>query len=469
MGEIVELTALNGPKEGIKYTFENQDIFILGRADDCTYVINDDKTFSRHHFLIEINSQNATIIDLGSLNGTYVNDKLVGKREKDIDISNLARSKPVLLKDNDIIKAGNYKFVINITKSSENDSNETVFINDASESQENVVNSNIIPDLIINDEDLNKEPCGLIDDLLNDFFSEDEERKTPIGNYKDLVEIGRGSSGIIYKANRADNDKIVAVKTLLNRNLINETEKLKFERELRLTAQLNHKNIIKTYGGSLMGDLYFIEMEYADRGSIYDLLKKNSKGLGLEKSIPIIMDVLDGMAYAHNVTVSIETKEGVEKAKGLVHRDLKPANILLCSEGGRIIAKIADFGLAKAFAAAGMTKGNITKVTNEYNGSYPYFAREHILNYRYIKPVTDVFEAAATFFEMITGEKVWHQYGDKSLIRVILEDNPKLLRKYCPDASNELCAVFDKALAIEPEDRYQDCGEFLKEMRKLYP
>ena len=130
MSSIVELSVLNGPKKGTQYTFENQDTFVLGRANDCTCVIYDDKTFSRHHMLIEINNQNAVIIDLGSLNGTYVNDTLVGKREKHMDASDGISSKPVVLKDNDIIRAGNYQFIIHITQPND-DAGETVLIGDS--------------------------------------------------------------------------------------------------------------------------------------------------------------------------------------------------------------------------------------------------------------------------------------------------------------------------------------------------
>jgi eukaryotic-like serine/threonine-protein kinase len=152
--------------------------------------------------------------------------------------------------------------------------------------------------------------------------------------------------------------------------------------------------------------------------------------------------------------------------QGVVPRDLKPPNILLQRRAGRQVAKIGDYGLAKAFQTAGMTKGQITRPAGGFAGSLHYMAREHVTEYKYLKPVTDVFELAATFFHMLTGRTVWPPAPQDRMLKVILERSPLRLRDHFEGAPQKLYQAMDKALALEPTQRFQDGAEFLQAMRE---
>ena len=128
-------------------------------------------------------------------------------------------------------------------------------------------------------------------------------------------------------------------------------------------------------------------MEYCNSGNLLDFVDFHNIRFTEKEIIPIMLGVLDGLAYAHS--------------KGFVHRDLKPQNILLAKENINLIAKISDFGLSKNFTQAGFSG---MTVTGSYAGSYPFMPREQVTNFKYVKPVSDVWSIAATLYFVITGE-----------------------------------------------------------------
>jgi serine/threonine protein kinase len=174
--------------------------------------------------------------------------------------------------------------------------------------------------------------------------------------------------------------------------------------------------------------------------------------------------MLEGLAYAHEVELVVTTAEGKMHRIGVIHRDLKPPNVLLARSGGRLVAQLSDFGLAKAFGAAGCTLGSLSQ-TGSSCGSPPYMAPEHLINYRYVKPATDVFEMAATIFHLLTGQTVRAIKQGRDPFKCVLEEPIRRLRDHlggCPAALSE---VMDRALAVDADDRYANGREFLGAMR----
>ena len=154
-------------------------------------------------------------------------------------------------------------------------------------------------------------------------------------------ELGRGGFGAVYRARRAKDQQRVAVKVMLPRAAVDQTSVDKFLREIRSTAALRHPHIVPVLDvGSSEGIFYFV-MEYCAGRSLDYLMAAHGGRLSLELAGPIILQTLEGLAFAHE--------------QGIVHRDLKPQNILLSSATHPILAKIADFGLAKHFAKAGFS------------------------------------------------------------------------------------------------------------------
>jgi serine/threonine-protein kinase len=238
-----------------------------------------------------------------------------------------------------------------------------------------------------------------------------------------------------------------------------------FEREKYIVSQLRHPNIVRCGDTGCCGDVHFIEMEYLSGGSVWDMMKNGGK-VPLDEAVPIMLQTLEGLAYAHQAVLTVQLKSGEKTVRGIVHRDLKPPNILLGGSSNNRIAKVSDFGLSKAFSEAGMTKGSVTADVGDCCGSPPYMAPEHVVNYKYVKPSTDVFEIAATFYHMLTGVPVWRPRRGVEIIKVILEESVTPIRKQDSRIPKKLGDVLDRALARNAGARYQDAGEMLKAMRK---
>jgi serine/threonine protein kinase len=128
------------------------------------------------------------------------------------------------------------------------------------------------------------------------------------------------------------------------------------------------------------------------------------------------------------------------------------------------VAQLSDFGLAKGFGAAGCTQGALSQ-TGRACGSPPYMAPEHLTNYKYVKPTTDVFEMAATIFHVLTGETVRSFGRGRDPFRCVLEEPLRRLKDHLRGCPKKLSDVIDRALVIDPKERYTNGRKFLEAMR----
>jgi hypothetical protein len=494
----VELRITGGEKIGKVFTFEEPQGFIFGRADDCTCVVSkEDRTLSRHHFIMEINPPNVWIKDLGSLNGVYINGKKYGGRPEGVAPSEASCSEPIPLCNGDRIKVGNNELLFNVqapVKCVECNQDidpenlkEAVFIagtylclkcrkkarqkidaekEDKAKPEKDMLDFKKGIKLSMNQrEKAEIDPAGVIDILINRFINQHLKGKVPdIEGYRIKKRIGQGGFGAVYVARRIKDEKKVALKVMLQTRKPNKKQFLMFLREKAIAEQIKHPQIVHCERTSIAGDVYFLEMEYMNGGSLWDLLKQKRK-LSIDEASSIMIQVLEGLEYAHTAELVLELEGGNKEIKGVIHRDLKPPNILLSGKPGEWIAKISDFGLAKAFSEAGMTKGSITVGVGYCCGSPHYMAPEHLINYRFLKPPTDVFEIAATFYHMLTGKTVWKTTPGVDVYKVILEGTITPVRKVDRNIPNKVAKIIDRALSRKPDDRYNDAGEMLKALK----
>lgn len=487
---LVILKAIEGPNVGRFFSFDDYDVFTIGRSRDCSCVVNDDPTFSRHHLLIEINQTNANLKDLGSLNGTYINGIRYGGRDRNVLPENAPASIPIALRDGDHIKAGSYGFALTINALAvcvecgkeipASDKKEAEFVNGTylciqcrqsdnnSPSKGSSIPSSEVRMNAKQREKAEVSPGSVIDELLREYLNHRSENDLPpdINGYHSMEKIGEGGFGAVYKAVRSSDGKIVAIKTMLQTRQPSARQMLMFEREKCLASQLMHRNIVSVGDSGVWSGIHFIEMEYLHGGSCYDLMVKRGGCIPIEELAPIMLDSLAGLAYAHQAKLIVPTKDGERSVRGLIHRDLKPSNILLTEEDGSVVAKLSDFGLSKAFATAGCTQGSITSSAGTFCGSLQYMAREHIVHYRRLLPMTDVFEIAAAFFHMLTGMPVWPEKKGADICKIILESQPRRLKDHLRGASSCLCDVFDQALDLNIEHRFQNGAEFYSALER---
>ena len=225
-----------------------------------------------------------------------------------------------------------------------------------------------------------------------------------------------------------------------------------FFREAKISATLDHANIVHTFDLVESDESLFIVMEYVrgvDLRTIVRRAKLRRRELAPAAALHITLEVLAGLAYAHNRR---NTTSGVSLA--IIHRDVSPSNIL-CSAQGEV--KLSDFGIAKAATHS----STFYRVRGKVGYMSPEQARNEEIDHR-----TDLYSVAVCLYEALTAERLF--VGDLSTPAEVLYGQPIVppsqKRKVLPKA---LDAVLATALAPKPEDRYQDAVAFTEALRQV--
>ena len=425
MSAKVQLKISKGKEVGKLFTFTEHDTFVFGRMDDCHACIADDKLVSRHHFILEVNPPSACLRDLGSLNGTHVNGTKCGGRKKGETPEEGAKRKypEVILKHGDRLCVGQTEMEVLV----EQPKVEPRHRADPEMGDISLLSPEQLARLIFGSPD---EPGGKI--------------KLKIPGYKIVQEIGRGGFGAVYRATRVKDGGVVAVKVMLSRVNADDEGIEKFKREVMITAKLRHPNIVSYLETGSSGTTFYFVMEYCEGGNVLDLMRQHGGKLTVAQARPIILGALSGLAHAHD--------------KGVVHRDVKPQNILL-SKGE---ACLSDFGLSKSFEQAGFSGMSLT---GGYAGTPLFMPREQITNFKYVKPVSDVWSMGATIYNMLTGTFPYSFTKERDPIDVILNDDVVPIQKRDETLPPSLAKVLDGALAKKSKERFQTASEFLQALK----
>jgi serine/threonine protein kinase len=240
-------------------------------------------------------------------------------------------------------------------------------------------------------------------------------------------ELGKGGMGVVHLATHRNLNRLVAIKRILDAD---EESLKRFVTEAHSLAKLNHVNIVQVYDFAYDFEGPFLVLEYVSGGSLLDRLKDGK--LSVKDSIHIMCQLCDALTLAHD--------------KGIIHRDIKPANILLTEDG---IPKLTDFGLARVW---GPSKGQTDK--GQGMGTPDYMSPEQWEDATSVDERSDLFSLAATFYRMITGRSYRMITGKKSLA--------------IPDGIlQNLRAPLLKALAFQPEDRFNNVSDFKTELQGI--
>ncbi len=270
----------------------------------------------------------------------------------------------------------------------------------------------------------------------------------PIDRYVVLEHLSEGGMGAIYvgkKLGAGGFEMQVVLKQLLPEFTQQEEFIDLFLREAKLSATLDHANIVHTIDLVTAGNEYFIVMEYLAGGDLRTLLKKakrRGKRFSPSASIHICREVLSALAYAH-------VKRDLEGTPlKLIHRDVSPSNILV-SYAGEV--KLTDFGIAKAATHNSL----FYKVKGKIGYMSPEQAKSEPLDHR-----SDLYSLAVCMYEALTGERLFVHAGlTTSADEIYSQPVPQVSRKV-PGLTTDLDAIMNKALALSPDDRYQTAGEF---------
>ena len=288
-----------------------------------------------------------------------------------------------------------------------------------------------------------------------------EESLKKFGRYFLLDRIAQGGMAEIFRArlNSAQGaGRVVVVKRIITAQGENEEFRSMFDDELNLTANFTHPNVIQIYDWGIEKSQPYISMEYIDGKNIRQVGNKF-----IEKGQKIPTDLVAylieqsalGLYYAHSFKNKL-----TGEAYDVVHRDISPQNILVSFDGG---VKVIDFGVAKATTNSEETKAGVIK------GKLSYLSTEQIAC-ESLDGRSDMFALGIVFWELLTSKKLFHAPGENeyAVLKQIenCDAHIKVPSSINPEVPKELDAIVMKALAKNRDDRYANCGEFAKALRK---
>lgn len=261
-----------------------------------------------------------------------------------------------------------------------------------------------------------------------------------VGGYRIEALIGMGGMGSVYRARDERLGRQVALKILAPSLRRDEGFEQRFFREARAAAAVDHPNIIPVYEAATDAGLLFIAMRYVRGGDVQSLLNREGP-LSPERTMAIIAPVASALDEAH--------------AAGLVHRDVKPGNILLDSRpSGRSHVYLTDFGVTTSITDPSMD------TTGEFIGTPSYMAPEQ-LEGRSVDGRADQYGLACSAFTMLSGSPPYQAATLTALIMAVLRgQSPPSLLSRRSDLPTAVDAVFARALAKSPGDRFGTCGQF---------
>jgi len=254
------------------------------------------------------------------------------------------------------------------------------------------------------------------------------------GRYEILREIGQGAFATVYLARDLRHERDVAFK-ILNADPTSETGELRFLREIRVLAKLQHPNILPLIDSGHADAMLYYVMPFVSGETLRQKMHRERQ-VTLTAAVAITREAADALASAHE--------------HGIIHRDMKPENILL-SAGHPIIA---DFGIARAIDLAGVRQ--LTRTGIGSPGTPAYMSPEQLMAEGEVDPRTDIYSLGCVLYEMLTGKPPFS--GKDGFVRRFTEPPPlpSILRVGLP---RSLDLIATKALAREPRDRYSTAAE----------
>ncbi|MEG1718705.1 MAG: protein kinase, partial [Clostridia bacterium] len=254
--------------------------------------------------------------------------------------------------------------------------------------------------------------------------------------------IGIGGMAVVYKAYDKLVDRVVAVKILKEEFVENSQFRKRFSNESRVISMMSHVNIVDIYDVNLEGDLQYIVMEYVDGINLKEFM--NKKGvLSASEALFFVSQILSALTHAHE--------------RGIVHRDIKPHNIMLIRDG---TVKVGDFGIARA------AKFDTVTMTDKAIGSVHYISPEQASGVK-TDEKSDIYSVGVLLYEMVTGKLPFEGDTPVTVALMQVQAKPKLPSEIIPDIKRGLEEIIMKAMAKNPENRYQTALEMSNDIEKF--
>jgi eukaryotic-like serine/threonine-protein kinase len=253
-------------------------------------------------------------------------------------------------------------------------------------------------------------------------------------HYRIIEKIGAGGMGDVYRATDTKLSRDVALKVLPSEMALDPDRLVRFQREARAVAALNHPHIVTIYSVEEADGVHFLTMELVSGKSLDHEIPQD--GLSVTRTVKIATELADALAAAHE--------------KGIVHRDLKPANVMV-TESGRV--KVLDFGLAKDVSTEKANEATLTSAgytgVGVVMGTPAYMSPEQAEG-KTADSRSDIFSFGTVLYEMLSGKRAFSGSSAAAVIGAIVHKDPEPL-----NAPPALDAIVRKCLAKSPDGRFQ--------------
>jgi eukaryotic-like serine/threonine-protein kinase len=279
---------------------------------------------------------------------------------------------------------------------------------------------------------------AVTDTLINTLFD---------GRYRILRKLGSGGMANVYLAEDEELGRRVAIKILNERHASDDSFVERFRREATNAAGLSHPNIVSVYDRGEAEGTYYIAMEYLEGRSLKDRIVAEG-ALSVSGAIEVTRQILRAIGFAHR--------------RGIVHRDIKPHNVLLAQDGpgdGDPRFKVTDFGISRTTASQ-MTEAGSIVGTAQYLS--PEQARGAPVDQR-----SDIYSVGVVLFELLTGKLPFSGETPLEIAMKHLSEIPKAPSALRPEIPTDLDMVVLRALAKDPEDRFQTAEEMERELARV--
>ncbi len=265
-----------------------------------------------------------------------------------------------------------------------------------------------------------------------------------VGPYRIIEQLGQGGMATVYKAYHASLDRYVALKVLHPAFHEDQTFTMRFQREARVVARLEHPNIVPIYDYSEHESRPFLVMKYIEGDTLKARL--NQGPLTSEEIEQVVNSVGSALAYAHK--------------QGILHRDIKPSNVMIARDGAMYLA---DFGLARIAEA-----GESTMSSDSIMGTPQYISPEQAMGKKDLDAGTDIYSFGVMLYEMVVGQVPFSADTPFSIIHDHIYTPLPLPMKVNPNVPEPVQRVLLKALAKDRLDRYTAVEELMTAFKEAW-
>jgi eukaryotic-like serine/threonine-protein kinase len=282
----------------------------------------------------------------------------------------------------------------------------------------------------------------------------------PFGKYHLLERLGRGGMAEVWKAKALGPmgyARKLVVKRILPELACDEEFVRMFVEEARLSASLNHGNIVQVYEFGEVGGEYYLAMEWVhgrDLNTLLRQMKERDEPPPLALATYVAREVCRALAYAHALT----DEDG--QPLRLIHRDVSPSNVMVGFDGS---VKLLDFGIAKALALASENRTQVGVL----KGKFGYMAPEQVEGDGAVDHRADLFVAGVVLWEMLTLRRLFKGSNEVQTIGMVRAAKALPPSSFNPAVPPELDAVCMRALARRREERFADCGEMAEALDEI--